>query len=69
MTLTFKKHIAFVKDESKVGEPDCHISVITCGCQDLVAIGQVVQFADHDFVSLTLIPTVVLSHDVPGDIN
>ena len=73
MALTFKKHTTVVSNSSKVksqvGEPDCLISAVTCGYQNLVANCQVVQSADHDFASLTLIPTVVLSHDIPDDIN
>lgn len=73
MTITLKKYVAFVsaddKNKIKVGEPDCPIPTVTHGCQVLVAHNEVVQSADHDFPSLTLIPTVILSCNIPEDIN
>ena len=58
MILTFRKHIAFVRTgneiKSKSGEPDCCISAVTCGCQDIVTNGQVVQSADHEFALLNI---------------
>ena len=53
----------------QVGEPDCPISEVTHGHQVLVANGDVVQYAGHDFSSLTLMPTIVLSHEMPDDVN
>lgn len=57
------------KNKIKVSEPNCSISAVDHGCPVLVALNLVVQSADHDFSSLTLIPTVVLSQYIPEDIN
>ena len=56
LAVAFKDYTAFVstddKNKIKVGEPDCPVSAVTRGRQVLVARGQVVQTADHDFSSL-----------------
>ena len=57
------------KNKIKFGEPGCPISAVTRGKKVLVAHGQVVQSADYDFAAITLVPTVVMIHDVPPTID
>ena len=57
------------KDEIKVGEPDCPISAVTRGRQVLDGLNQVVKSADYDFASMTLIPIVILVHDISDEVN
>ena len=45
------------------------IAAAACGKRVLVSKEQVFQVADHDMPSVTLIPTVGLSHDIPDDVN
>ena len=45
-------------------EPNYPISVVTRGKRVFVVHGQSLQSADHDFSKISLIPTVVLLHDV-----
>ena len=73
MAVRFGEHCVFIstddKNKIKVGEPDCPISAITRGRQVLVGLNQVVKSADHDFASITLIPTVILVHDIPDEVD
>lgn len=73
MILDFKKYISFKrtddKNKTKVGEPNCPLSVRTCGKKVLVAQSQVLQAADHNFASITFTPTVILLHDISEKIN
>lgn len=73
LILDFKKYISFKrtddKNKTKVGEPNCPLSVRTCGKKVLVAQSQVLQAADHNFASITFTPTVILLHDISEKIN
>ena len=53
----------------KCGEPGCPISAVTKGKRVLVAKGTTVETADHDFSSITLVPTVVIIHKLPPTID
>ena len=69
MTIQFKEHTSFLstddKDKIKVGEPNCPIAGVTRRRKVLVAHGQVVQAADHDFSSIT----VVLMNEIPENVE
>ena len=73
MAVRFGEHCVFIstddKNKIKVGEPNCPISAVTSGRQALVGLNQVVKSADHDFASMTLIPTVILVHDIPDEVD
>ena len=73
MILAFKEFSTFIstddKNKIKVGEPNCPTAAVTRGKKVLVAEGQVLQAADHDFASITLTPTVILLYDVPEKID
>ena len=64
MILAFKEFSTFIstndKNKIKVGEPNCPIAAVTQGKKVLVAEGQVLQAADHNFASITRTPTVTL---------
>ena len=51
------------KNKIKVGEANYLISAMTRGKRVLAAHGQSLQASDHDFHKVSLLPTVVLSHD------
>ena len=57
------------KNEIKCREPCCPISGVTRGKKVLVASDQVLQSVDHDFAAITLVPTVVMVHDLPPTID
>ena len=69
LALWFRDFTTFIstddKNKIKCGEPGCPISAVTCGKKVLVAHDQVVQSADHDCTAITLVPTVVMIHDLP----
>ena len=73
MAVRFGEHCVFMstndKNKFKVGEPDCPISAVTRGRQVLVGLNQLVKSADHDFASMALIPTVILVHDIPDEVD
>ena len=56
------------KNKIKVGEPNYPISAVTRG-KVLVAHGQSLQASDHDFSKISLVPTVVLIHEIPNSID
>ena len=57
------------KNKIKVGEPNYPVSAVARRKQVLVAHGQSLQVSDHDFSKLSLVPTFVLSHDIPNTVN
>ena len=73
LTLRYRDFTTFIstdnKNKIKCGEPGCPISAVTCGKKVLVAHDQTVQSTDHDFAAITLVPTVVMIHDLPPAID
>lgn len=73
IAIRFNEYSSFISTDDKckikVGEPNFPISAVTRGKQVLVAKGTVCQAADHDMSAITLVPTVVLVHDIPTDID
>ena len=57
------------KNKIKVGEPDYPISAVTRGKRLLVAHGQSLQASDHDFSKISLVPTIVLIHEIPNSMG
>ena len=57
------------KCKIKCGEPNFPIAAVTCSKQTLVARGTVFQGADHQMSCTTLVYTVVLTHDIPDDVD
>ena len=57
------------KNKIKVGQPNYSVSAVTRRKRVLVAHGQSLQVSDHDFNKLPLVPTFVLSHDIPNTVN
>ena len=57
------------KNKIKVGESNYSISAVPWGKRVLVPHGQSLQASDHDFSKVSLVPTVVLSHDIPNTVN
>ena len=57
------------KNKIKVGESNYPISAVPRGKRVLVPHGQSLQASDHDFSKVSLVPTVVLSHDIPNTVN
>ena len=53
------------KNKIRCGEPGCLTSTATCGKKVLVSTDQIVQSADHDFASITLVVTVVMFMTCP----
>ena len=73
LVIKFSDHCAFISidDECKikVGEPNCPVAAVAHGKRVLVSKEQVFQVADHDMSSITLIPTVGFSHDIPDEVD
>ena len=73
MAVRFSDYSAFVSTDDnckiKVGDPNFPVAAVARGKRVLVAKDQLFQVADHDISSLTLTPTVLLSHDIPGDVD
>ena len=73
LTLRYRDFTTFIstddKNEIKCREPCCPISGVTRGKKVLVASDQVLQSVDHDFAAITLVPTVVMIHDLPPTID
>ena len=73
MPIQFKEHTLFLstddKNKIKVDEPNRPIAAVTSGRKVLVAHGQIVQAADHDFSSITLTPTGLLMNEIPENIG
>ena len=60
------------KDEKckiKVGDPKFPVSAVTRGKRVLVSKDQLFQVADHDMSSITLTQTVLLSRNMPDDVD
>ena len=57
------------KNKVKCGEPGCPISAVSRGKRVLVAKDQIIETADHDFSSITLVATVVTIHNIPASID
>ena len=72
-SMRFRDNCAMVstddKNKIKVGEPNYPISAVTLGKRVLVAHGQSLQASDHDFSKISLVPTVVLIHEIPNSID
>ena len=72
-SIRFQDNCAMVstddKNKIKVGKPNYPISAVTQGKQVLVAHGQSLQASDHDFSKISLVPTVVLIHEIPNSIH
>ena len=72
LAIKFSDHCAFIstyKCKIKVGEPNFPFAAVVCGKQVLLSKEQVFQVADHDMSSITLIPAVGLSHDIPDEVD
>ena len=73
LAIIFKEYMAFTstgdKCKIKIGEPNFLVTAVTRGKQVLIAQGTFLQATDHDHTSSTLIPTVLLSHEIPNDID
>ena len=73
LAVQFKEYSAFVSTDDKCkikcGEPNFPIAVVTRSKQALVVRGTVCQDADHGMSCKTLVPTVVLTHDIPDDVD
>ena len=69
MTSKFKEHTSSLstndKNKIKVDETNYPIAAVTRGRKVLVAHERIVQAADHDFLVITLTPTVVLMNEIP----
>ena len=69
MTSKFKEHTSSLstndKNKIKVDETNYPIAAVTRGRKALVAPERIVQAADHDFLVITLTPTVVLMNEIP----
>ena len=69
MTSKFKEHTSSLstndKNKIKVDETNYPIAAVTRGRKALVAYERIVQAADHDFLVITLTPTVVLMNEIP----
>ena len=53
------------KHTMKIGEPNFPIAAIERGKRVLVAKGAKLAVGDHDFAKLSMIPSVILSVDIP----
>ena len=73
LAIKFSDHCAFIstndKCKIKVGEPNFLVAAVALGKRVLVSKEQVFQVVDHDMSSITLIPTVGLSHDIPDEVD
>ena len=71
--LTDKDYAAFVstddKKKIKIGEPKWPITEATRGKRVLIATNQLLQAADHDFLTISVMPTVMLLHHIPADVE
>ena len=57
------------KHKIDVGEPNIPLAVVPRGKQVLVARNEAFQVGDHDFSTISLIPTVILINDIPESIE
>ena len=57
------------KHKISVGEPNFPLSALPRGKRVLVGNNEAYQVGDHDFSTISLIPTVILFNDIPTDVN
>ncbi len=57
------------KHRLKVGEPNYPVAAAERGRRVLVRKNEVFAVADHDFTRFSLIPSVILSNDIPCDVS
>ena len=73
LAIKFSDHCAFIstndKCKIKVREPNFLVAAVARGKRVLASKEQVFQVADHDMPSITLIPTVRLSHDITDEVD
>ena len=73
LVIMFKEYAAFAstndKCKIKIGQLNFPVVAVTQGKQVLVAQGTFLQTINHDHASSTLIPTVLLSHEIPNNID
>ena len=71
LAIKFRDFTSFIstddKNKVKCGETGCLISAVTRGKR--VRVAKTVETADHDFSSITLMPTVVIIHKLPPTID
>ena len=73
LAILFKECTAFTSTDDrckiKIGEANFPVAAVTRGKQVFVAQGTFLQATNHDHASSTLIPTVLLSHEIPNNID
>ena len=57
------------KHKISVGEPGFPLSVLPHGRRVLVGLNEKYQVGDHDFSTVSLIPTVILLNDIPEEVD
>lgn len=71
--IKFRDHLTFTslddKHTIKVGEPQCPVAAVERGKQVPVSKDKKLTVADHDFMRLTLTPSVAMIIDVPESIE
>ena len=55
------------KHRLKLGEPNYPVAAAERGRRVLVRRSEVLEVADHDFTRFSLIPSVILSTNIPSD--
>ncbi len=73
LAVMFRQYSAFFcmdnKHRLKVGEPNYPVAAAERGKRVLVRRDETFEVADHDFTRFSLIPSVVLSVDIPEDVT
>ena len=56
------------KHRMKIGEPGFPVAAAEHGQRMLVSVGSIFEGGDHDFTKFSMVPSVVLVSEIPGDI-
>ena len=73
LSVMFRQHSTFHcmddKHRVKVEEPNYPVAAAERGRRVLVCRNESFQVADHDFTKFSIVPSVVLSVDIPEDVS
>lgn len=58
----------FALTTSKIGDPGFPVAAVECGHRVIVHAGVSFEVGDHDFTTLSMVPSVALINNIPSDL-
>lgn len=58
----------FALTTSRIGDPGFPVAAVECGHRVIVHAGVSFEVGDHDFTTLSMVPSVALINDIPSDL-